>query len=239
MLPAWSYAVLILVAGSAVTAAAFLRSRASVDLASDDVRHQWFEYFTHDPKMVWIRDSTVADLLLAEAKYVIGQRLDTIKTLEGKAATQLGIVGSGIGLLSVFGATQSAPALAHPAEILAAAAFLLLSIACNLTCISIGRTDVLPSLDVYNSEELVKSAEMKGRVSTSLTEGYLDLSNDLLRDSRTKGRLQQIATVCFLGGVLVLALNYVLVALHPQVPSANAIHCESSTRGVDCKETTK
>jgi len=209
-------------------------------LSSDADRAQWYDYLRTDPKMKTIRDSTTADFLLAEAKYLVAQKIDAIKTTEGKASAQLGIVGGGIGLISIFGGSQPVVTSGRTSFIIVGAFLLLGSIGFNVLCIALGRTDVLPAIDVYNSEDIARRPEMKPRISTSLTEGYADYSSDLGALSRTKGRLQKVATVSFMAGALALGLNYVVVAVHPPGPPKTAvIRCDGAPGSVTCKDVSK
>jgi hypothetical protein len=208
-------------------------------LATEEAREEWYQYLRTDVDMRLVRDSTTADFLLAESKYLVAQKIDAIKTSEAKAAAQLGIVGGGIGLLAIFGPAQSTNLPGLTTALICGAVMLFLSIAVNLLCISLGRTDVLPSIDVYNLEKTARLPEMKARISVSLTEGYVDYSSELTGASRTKGRLQKIASFFFVLGVLSLAINYGIKAAHQGPPQPTGVRCEPSGTGFICKELPK
>ena len=126
-------------------------------LADDAFRQKWYTYLRTDPLIRTIRDSTTADFLLSESKYLVLSKIDAIKSTEAKANAQLSIVGGGIGLLSVFGANQSSILPGSISIVIVAAVLLFVSIGFNVVCITIGRTDVLPGIDVYNSEATARS----------------------------------------------------------------------------------
>ncbi len=205
-------------------------------LSDDKLRAEWYEYLRTDPRIRRIRDSTISDFLLAEAKYLVAGKLDSIKNSELKASSQLAIVGGGVGLLSVFGANQ-APIIHGLKDLIIFGACLLLgSIIVNVICIAIGSTDALPNIDVYNSEEVNAMAELKARISVSLTEGYLDYATELGALSRRKGRLQKVATYGFMGGVICLVVNYGVAALNQPQPAPHEYRCDAGNKTITCKE---
>ncbi len=158
-----------------------------------------------------------ADFLLAEAKFVVEKKIDSVKDVESKASTQLGIVGIMLGLFSISGTSQAQLGAAFVPLFLGGVAVLLVAIGLNLTTVLVGRVDDLPQMDIYDASLIVRDKTIKARVSMSLAESYLALSSELAALGRRKGRMQRAATVAATLGVIALALNYGWVALHRDV----------------------
>ena len=179
---------------------------------------------------------TTSEFLLAEAKFVVEKKIDSIKAIESKASAQLCIVGIGLGLFSIFGASQTQVVAGFVPVIVGGAAVLIVAIVLDLLCVSTGLVDDLPQLDTYNTHLIVRDKTIKARVSLSLTESYLELASDLTALGRTKGRMQRAATIAVMLGVVALTLNYGWAALHREASAASfRLNCHGA-RLVTCEE---
>jgi hypothetical protein len=173
------------------------------DATGDDVRTKRAERLVE--QYPGLKDDTVTSLLLSEAKELAKSKADGIKSLEAKAAAQVGLIGAGIGLLSFVG--KSVGTLHFTAQLGAALALLFASILGNAISLWPARYSP-PSIEVYNSLETCQNATLKAPVSLELTEAYLRYDRNLQAISIIKGRWQGVATVLFILGVLMLLLNF-------------------------------
>ena len=155
-----------------------------------------------------------AEFLLAEAKFVVEKKIAAIKDLEAKASAQLYVVGIGLGLLSIFGTSQPQFGSGFVPLVFGGAGVLLVALVLNLICVSLGRVDDLPQMDIYDASLFVRDKTIKARVSLSLTESYIEVSNELTVLGRRKGDIQRAATAAATLGVVALTLNYGWAALH-------------------------
>lgn len=209
----------------------------SKPLAEDPVRAQWATYLQTDPD-AQVDTSEVIELLLREVKYTVDSKLATIRATEGKAIAQVGLLGGGLGIISVIGASQSSLEITGNILLLGlACAALLIAAASDAACISRGHTELLPQLDIFNAQAIVSDRRMNARVGMSISEGYSVYSNDLTALSMSKGRLLRVATYSLVVGVFLLVANGVWVDTHQspgQHPLA-AARCRISGATIVCE----
>jgi hypothetical protein len=206
-----------------------------VPVASDEERAEWAQYLACD-KDARVNTGEVTELLLRELKYLIDTKTKLIKGTDDKASMQVTILGGGLGIISIVGATQSAMVLAGNPLILGLAALLIVAGAIlDLGCLARGfrYTSQLPRIDVYNSPAILDSRRMLGRVGTSIVEGYLVYSNALTALTARKSRLLKVATITLSLGVLLLVSNAAWADTHAQKPNSNA-NCRFSSESINC-----
>jgi hypothetical protein len=204
-------------------------------LASDQIRAEWFEYLRDSPEAE-VESAQVTELLLREVKYSIDVKIATIRATEGKAAAQVAVLGGGLGIVSILGVAQSSFNITGNLWLfIAACVFLLIAAAIDVLCIAAGYTEKLPHLDIFNSLGIVRSSAMKGRVGMSLTEGYLDYDSELLAFSLNKARLLKTATAALLAGVFVLAGNAGWADLYRKAEPAAQATCQLNSNKINCE----
>jgi hypothetical protein len=183
-----------------------------------------------------IHTATVSEILLREVKYVVDSKIDLIKGTDGKAAMQVTILGGGLGILSVLGATRSEIVTAGNPALLGVATFLIvLAAALDLGCLARGYryTSHLPNIEVYNSREILDNRQMAGRVGSSIVEGYVVYSNELTALNARKSRLLKVATFVVIAGILLLVLNAAWADMHPIQGKSDAA-CHFSAATINC-----
>jgi hypothetical protein len=129
------------------------------------------------------------------------------------------VLGGGLGILSVLGASDSVIITAGIPWLLALAAlFILGGAVLDLVCLARGYryTSHMPRIDVYNSQTVLNNPNMRPRVATSLIEGYVTYSNDLTAVNSQKSRLLKSATVALVAGVILLVANAAWAEIHPR-----------------------
>jgi hypothetical protein len=206
-----------------------------VPLAGDEERAFWAQYLA-TARDTQINTTEVTELLLREVKYLIDTKIDLIKGTDGKAALAVTVLGGGIGVISVLGATQSAMVLSgNPVLLGFAVVFVVVGVVFDLICLARGYryTSHMPRIDVYNSQVVLDNRHMQGRVGTSLVEGYLEYSNELTALSARKSSLLKTATILLSLGVLCFTVNGALASIHPGRPGSNA-DCTFSRATIDC-----
>jgi hypothetical protein len=192
-------------------------------LSNDPERESFFQYFSTDPEFFAFSDATTSDWLLGEAKSLCAQKIDAIKAYEAKATTQFSIVGSGIGVLTVVGGADL-HRIPGQLWLVAVSAFLLFcSLAANIVCITRGRIDALPYVDVYNYFKTLRDPRMKARAQYSLIEGYVTVSNDLAATCLRKQRMLAVATTAFVLGLAVVVGNYFGAAADQKPPEPTQV----------------
>lgn len=123
-------------------------------LADEALRQEWAQYLATAPD-TQIDHSDVTELLLREVRYLIDSKIDLIKSSDSKAAMQVTVLGGGLGVLSILGASDSAMITAGVPWLLAlAAVFILAGATLDLVCLARGYryTSHMPRIDVYNSQ---------------------------------------------------------------------------------------
>jgi hypothetical protein len=207
----------------------FFRKSITAKLADDALREQWYLYIATDPDMSSIVDSTTAEFLLSEAKALVAQKRDAIKNYEGKAASYLALVGGGVGVFSLLAGTDLHPIVGSPTLLISGAVALLGSLVLDVICIAIsnakraadgasGSQDESPWLDVFNYAKTVAEPRAKGRIAYSLTEGFLEVANRLSSVIDQKRRVFVLATIAFVIGLVLIALNVFVALLNPNRP---------------------
>lgn len=205
-------------------------------VSTDAERAVWANYLQNDPDAK-IGTTRVTELLLREAKYLIDSRTAAIRATERKAASQVAILGGGLGIVSVLGVTQTAFAISGSGWVVILALVLLVIAALfDLACIALPARD-LPHIDIFNSRDIVGDSQMEGPVGSSMVEGYLMYAGELFSLSRGKTNLQIIATVVFGLGVIILASNLVWADTHPHLISGalESANCRFTDHTVTCK----
>jgi hypothetical protein len=206
-----------------------------VPVASDAERADWAHYLKTD-KDAQVNATEVTDLLLREVRYLIDTKIDLIKGTDGKAAMAVTVLGGGVGVVSILGATQSALVLASKPWLLGPALLLVvLGVVLDLSCLARGYryTSHMPRIDVYNSQAVLDDALMAGHVSTSIVEGYLTYSNELTALSARKSRLLEVATILLICGVFLFTINAVWANTHVARASDKA-DCRFATTSISC-----
>ncbi len=204
-------------------------------LADEALRREWAQYLATAPD-TQIDHSDVTELLLREVRYLIDSKIDLIKSSDSKAAMQVTVLGGGLGVLSILGASDSVMISAGVSWLLAlAAVFILAGAVLDLVCLARGYryTSHMPRIDVYNSQAVLNNRQMLPRVATSLIEGYVTYSNDLTAVNSQKSRLLKSATIALVVGVMLLVINATWAETHPAHTksdadcrfSGNAVHC--------------
>jgi hypothetical protein len=182
-----------------------------------------------------LADDSVSSLLLSEAKEVVKSKVDGIRALEGKASTQIVLIGAGIGLLS-FAATKTVGGGQLTPWFGIALALLFASILANAICLWPARYRP-PSVEVYNSLETCEIGSLRAPIMLELTEGFLVYNRKLQVISVKKGRWQGLGTVLLILGVLTLLLNYYSGAGGGQGSTVNQ-SCMPNGLTLPCKQGT-
>jgi len=192
------------------------------DQPSDKVRLAQTRYLQDKPE-VRVNSADVADLLLQEAKYLADSKVAVIRATEGKAASQVAVLGGGLGILTVLGPSRAAPFLAGNVGVLVSAAVALaISAIADTACIVYGSMEAMPMPDVYNTVAILNDSRMKGRVGMAVAEGYFRYCRRLTAFAISKARLLGIATSCLVAGVLLLVGNSIWVVTHqPKEPPSS------------------
>lgn len=202
-------------------------------LADEAARADWVTYLETNAD-AQIDSPEVAELLLREVRYLVDAKVALIKDTDTKASLQVTIFGGGLGVLSVLGASQSVTIAAGAQWLLIlAVALILLGAIADLVCLMRGYryTSEMPRTDVYNSQGVLGNPKMQARVASSLIEGYIEYSHNLTAVSVRKSRLLQVATVCFVLGVMFLLTNAIWAQSHP---AWRTVDCRFSTGAARC-----
>ncbi|MGA8574949.1 MAG: hypothetical protein WB609_04580 [Candidatus Cybelea sp.] len=205
------------------------------DVADEALRTDWAEYLTTAAD-TQINDPRVTELLLREVRYLIDSKIDLIKSSDSKAAMQVTVLGGGLGVLSILGASESVMIAAGIPWLLGPAVFLVvLGAFLDLVCLARGYryTAHMPRIDVYNSPAVLAKPHMQARVATSLIEGYVTYSNDLTAVNSQKSRLLKAATISLVAGVVFLILNAAWADTRPLRQESTA-NCRFSGSLIRC-----
>ena len=207
----------------------------AVPIADQKEREQWAQYLETSPD-TQIDSPEVGELLLREVKYLIDSKIDLIKTTDTKASTQVTIIGGGLGILSVLGASQSVMITSGVPWLLVLATFLVvLGAGLDLACLARGYryTSKMPRIDIYNSQAVLRRVSMQGRVATAMIEGYIDYSGELTVINLRKSRLLKLASGVLVGGILCLVINAGWADAHVTKSTSHAA-CRFSWTSIHC-----
>jgi hypothetical protein len=204
-------------------------------VANEGERAYW-AWYLGSAKDAQIHTATVAEILLREVKYVVDSKIDLIKSTDGKAATQVTILGGGLGILSILGATRSEMVTAgNPWLLGLATTLIILAAAVDLGCLASGYryTSGMPTFEIYNSRAVLDNRQMAGRVGSAIVERYVLYSNALTALNARKSRLLKVATYVVIAGVVLLVLNAAWTDMHPSKQKSDAA-CHFSARTINC-----
>jgi hypothetical protein len=198
-------------------------------------RLYWAVYLGSDPD-AQIQTASVTEILLREIKYVVDSKIDLIKSTDAKAAMEVTVLGGGLGILSVLGATRSAMVTEGNPWLLGGATLLIVAAAAlALGCLARGYryTSYLPDLEIYNTRDILDDRKMAGPVGSSIIEGYILYSNALTAVNARKARLLKVATIVVVFGILCLIGNAAWADMHSIKPKSDAA-CHFSTQTINC-----
>jgi hypothetical protein len=204
-------------------------------IADEALRDSWAQYLDRSGD-ARINSPEVTELLLREVRYQIDSKIDLIKSSDSKAAMQVTVLGGGLGLLSILGASESIMITSGAPWLLAVAAFFVLAGAVlDLVCLARGYryTAIMPRIDVYNSQPVLNDPQMQPRVGTSLIEGYVIYSNGLTAVNSRKSRLLKAATVSLVLGIVLLVFNAAWAETHAS-RAKSAADCRFSEASIHC-----
>jgi hypothetical protein len=153
-----------------------------------------------------LTNSDVAEFVLGAVMVTVDVKHDMIRTLETKAASQIGFAGAIMAILVTLGRSSIAP----PAFLLAVS-FLALCIFSNLVAMLVTEKDA-PSPLLYNLTTILNDPENKGKIAASLAEAYGRYGLGLGVEAGKKSRY-------VLMGTLLLSIGVILVVLSSFWPS--------------------
>ena len=152
------------------------------------------------------KNGNVVEALFIEAKAAYAVSRDRLTALDGKAATLIGIVTTGFGVIALLGDPTKTPAKGF--WMITALAALAVAFALALASLAPQPTPY-PKLSDYNTLELVSNPANEARLKLELTEAFL---RDMIENSNRgyeKSRLLLFAIGALTVALLALAANYI------------------------------
>jgi hypothetical protein len=145
---------------------------------------------------------------MGEAKEIVKTKWDGIRSIESKAAAQITVATSAVGLLSIIGPKASDHIRTSP-FFYGGVALVFLALVANAICLwPTGYR--YSSLEQYNDTDTVLNPAFKSRIELELTEGYLKTSRRLEIPATRKARSFTVATSALILGILALFVNYAI-----------------------------
>jgi hypothetical protein len=145
--------------------------------------------------------SEVAEFVLSAVMFTIGAKQDMIRTLEAKAASQVGFAGAILAIMVTLGRSDSTKLL-----FLIAMGALTLCILSNLYAMFVSEYDA-PSPLLYNLPSVLNDARNKGKIATSLAEAYGRYGLDLGVEAGKKSRYVRAGTILLATGIAFVLLS--------------------------------
>jgi hypothetical protein len=171
----------------------------------------------------------VSNFLYSEARAELDQCRAIVRNLESKAATQLGILGTGLGLASLFGSQFLSVLSSHVVD----AGLILLALSVALNALALWPIHYkFPRIDGYNYPATLGDGLLVG-VQHQMTDDLMEVQYGITVLSVRKARAHEAATVCFVFGVAVLVLGALLSA---KQNSTNVVGCKPTAQRITCTE---